>query len=88
MTDTFATSTQIRNFIIGHFPLARKTDIAEATPLLETGAIDSLGVLDLVRFLEQNFGVQLSDDDLTPENFATIHSISNLIRQKRGVRES
>ena len=55
----------------------------DRTPLLESGIIDSLGILDLVAFLERSFQITLQDDELTPENFANISSIVNLVEQKR-----
>jgi len=82
MTGTIDTNTRVLDFVVNHFPLARKQSITEATPLLETGVIDSLGVLDLVSFIEKDFNIHIADDDLTPENFSTIRSISQLILQK------
>ena len=82
MTSTIDTSPRVLDFIINHFPIARKQSITEETPLLETGVIDSLGVLDLVSFIEKGFNIHIADDDLTPENFSTIRSISQLILRK------
>jgi acyl carrier protein len=66
------------------FPAAKKRAIDENVRLLESGIVDSLGMLDLVSFLEKSFAIQLSDDELTPENFATIASLANFVRQKQG----
>ena len=43
----------------------------------------NVGMLDLVGFLERSFAIQLSDDELTPENFATIASLAAFVEQKR-----
>ncbi len=69
-------------FIRTHFPLARKQSINETTPLLETGIIDSLGILDLVAFIEDAFAVHVDDDDLTPEHFASVQTISDMVQGK------
>lgn len=45
------------------------------TPLLESGVLDSLSVLKLVLFLEQQFGVVIAPEDLIPENFETVIAI-------------
>jgi acyl carrier protein len=74
----------IRSFVMQQFPAARKRAIDENVRLLESGIVDSLSMLDLVSFLEKSFAIQLSDDELTPENFATIASLANFVRQKQG----
>jgi len=62
-------NAKIRKFILDKFPLARKQQIKDSDPLLESGFLDSLGVLDLVSFVEQEFSVHVADDELVPENF-------------------
>jgi acyl carrier protein len=49
------------------------------TPLLEGGALDSLGILQLTARLEEVFGFQVADEDFTPENFETIGTLSRYI---------
>jgi acyl carrier protein len=53
--------------------------------LVESGIIDSLGVMSLLGFLDEKFSFQISGDDLIPENFASIKAITDLVeRQKKG----
>jgi acyl carrier protein len=55
--------------------------------LLETGTIDSMGVLQLVGFLESTYGIKVEDDDLMPENFDTIAAITSFVeRRQAGAR--
>jgi acyl carrier protein len=75
-------SIQIRNFILDKFPLARKQQIKDSDPLLESGVLDSLGVLDLVTFVEQEFSVHVADEELVPENFQTIDRIAAFVESK------
>jgi acyl carrier protein len=77
-------NAQIRKFILDKFPLARKQGIQDSDPLLESGVLDSLGVLDLVSFVEQEYSVHVADDELTPENFQTIDRIAAFIESKSG----
>ena len=51
--------------------------------LLETHIIDSLSMLKLVLFIEQQFGVVVSFDEIVPANFRTINTICNYLRSKR-----
>lgn len=51
-------------------------------PLLETGILDSAGVVQLTLFLETEFGVSIPPDELVPEHFETVHSIADYLRTK------
>jgi len=79
--------TQIQSFMVRTFPAARKRAINENVQLLESGIIDSLGVLDVVAFLEKSFMIKISDDELTPENFASIKRLAEFVEKKRGQME-
>jgi acyl carrier protein len=72
---------QIREFLIKQFPAAAQIGVHD--PLLENGIVDSLGVLDVVGFIEQAFSLTVSDDELVPENFATIERLSEFVESKR-----
>ena len=50
------------------------------TPLLESGILDSLSVLKLVLFLEEQFGIVVAPEDLIPENFETVDAICAYLR--------
>jgi acyl carrier protein len=73
---------RIRQFLLEKFPLARKRGLSFQNDLLESGILDSLGILDLVAFVEQNFGIVLSDDELLPENFQTIERLTAFVQSK------
>jgi len=73
---------RFRSFIVERFPLARKRGIEFQDNLLESGILDSLGILDLVSFIEQNFGFILKDEELIPENFQTIGSMTAFVQNK------
>jgi acyl carrier protein len=74
---------RIRSFIAEKFPAARKRALSDEAPLLESGIIDSLGVLDVVGFLEETFEIKIEDDELTPDNFGSIHLLGSFVEQKR-----
>ena len=52
---------------------------------LEEGIIDSLGVLELSMFVEETFGFQVMQQDLTPENFDSVNNLAAYIRKKTAV---
>ena len=52
--------------------------------LLAADLIDSLAITELVTFLEANYGIQVLDEDLTPENFKSVDSITAFVTRKGG----
>ena len=76
-------SEQIRSFIGRTFPVARNKKVANDQDLLETGILDSLGVLELVAFIEKEYGMSVNDDELMPENFRSVDQLTAFVRGKR-----
>lgn len=62
--------------------------IQNDTPLLETGILDSLALLRLLVFLEENFGAQVDDFDIIPENFNSIDAICVYVRSQQKLQTS
>jgi acyl carrier protein len=58
--------------------------IARDEDLLANDTLDSLAIVELVSFLEARFGIQVSDDDLVPENFKTIDEIVAFVERAEG----
>ena len=83
MSEGNSTHTLIRSFLVQKFPAAKKRAITNDTPLLESGIVDSLGMLDVVAFLEKSFMLTLSDDDLTAEHFGSIDSLVSFVEKKK-----
>ena len=61
----------------------RATRLDPEQSLLETGILDSLALLRLVAFLEEQYGIVVKDNEVMPENFETLNSISNYLVRKR-----
>ena len=78
----------VRNFISENFILDAAEDLREEDSLLERGIIDSTGVLELVAFIEEKFGITVEDDELIPENLDTIRDIAEFIRQKTKIQRN
>ena len=64
------------NFIVGEGPLAGDAS------LTETGIIDSLGVLELVLFIEERYGIKVSEAETLPENLDTVDNIVRFVGAK------
>ena len=75
----------IRSFIVENFLYGGDDDgLGPDASLLKRGVIDSTGVLELVAFLEERYGISVADDELVPDNLDSILKISGFIAQKKG----
>lgn len=57
--------------------------LTDETPLLESGILDSLSLLQLVVFLEERFEITVGDADLLPQNFGTVNTICAYLRARK-----
>jgi acyl carrier protein len=73
----------IRRFILERFPIAKARAVSNQDSLLEKGIVDSLGILEVVSFIEKEFQITVSDEDLDPENFASIFSMATYVDRMR-----
>jgi acyl carrier protein len=70
----------VRDFIINNIAESSNGNgIGDTDSLLDTGVLDSFGIMKLLSFLEERFQMQLDSQELMPENFDTIDAISHLI---------
>jgi acyl carrier protein len=83
MQRTNEISDRIRQFIMTHFPIARRRGIIDDDALLGTQIIDSMGILELVQFMEEEFRITISDEDLLAENFQSIARLTRFVQSKR-----
>ncbi|MEW6179823.1 MAG: acyl carrier protein [Chloroflexota bacterium] len=76
------TKAVIHKFILDELAKGRKKNISEDEDLLGEGIIDSLGILQLVAFIEEKFNYTVPDEDVVIENFMSVNAISNYLDQK------
>jgi acyl carrier protein len=77
-------ASRITEFIITEVnPDLGLTAIADNEPLIESGIVDSLGVLKIMAFLDETFGLDLSSAEINLENFKDIRTICGLIEKQR-----
>ncbi|MHB1950478.1 MAG: acyl carrier protein [Acidiferrobacteraceae bacterium] len=66
------------NFLMG----LRTEEIREDSSLLDLGVIDSTGVIELIAFLEEAFGIRVDDDEITPDNLDSLTRIERYVASK------
>lgn len=78
------TIKKLRDFIASElYKGGTPEELTPDYPLFEHHIIDSLGLLVLISFMEEQFGVVFEDHELTPGNFATIDAMAKLVERKR-----
>lgn len=80
-----ALEDEIRRFISRTFLFEFGAEVTADSDLFNAGLIDSYGFIDLVAFLEQTYGVSLSDDDLASPQMATLSGITHLVGARRTI---
>lgn len=76
-----STAMRIRGFLNRQFPPTKKVN--DEQPLLGGGVIDSLGILELVAFLETEFKIVVADEELLPANFGTVRDLAEFVSKKQ-----
>jgi acyl carrier protein len=76
---------RIQNYLVENFLLGEKLSISPTTSLLGEGILDSTGVLELVTFLEQEFGVQVGDTEMVPENLDSLANLTAFVQRKLAI---
>ena len=86
MTETTAAPIRahVKAFIVSNFLFGREGDgIHDDQSFLETGLIDSTGLLELIAFVEGEYGIAVEDRELVPENLDSLSNISQFILRKQ-----
>lgn len=77
-----AFETTVREFIAENFLFRADAEVASNQSLLETGVMDSTGVLELIAFLEQTYGISVADKEIVPDNLDSIDNVTRYLSSK------
>jgi acyl carrier protein len=74
---------ELRQFIVENFMFGQENvDFTDGASMLENGLIDSTGVLELVAFVEEKYGISVGDEELLPANFDSVDNLAAYVRGK------
>lgn len=79
---------KIRHFIVENFLFGDDDGLDNDTSFLETGVIDSTGILELVSFLDETFNIEIDDEELLPENLDSINNIVAFLSRKTDLQSA
>ena len=72
----------VKAFIIDHFLFGDPVGFSEDTSFLKTGLVDSLGIMELIAFLEVTYHIHIDDHELIPDNLDSLNKISLFLEKK------
>jgi acyl carrier protein len=72
---------EIRNFVVANYLFNQEGTLKNDDSFMELGIVDSTGILELVSFLQERFGIEL-DDELSPENLDSIECLTRFVSRK------
>ena len=68
----------LKNYLFTTDASALRDDVS----LMQTGVIDSTGVLELIMFLQERFGIEVADEEMLPENLDSVQAIAAFVARK------
>lgn len=72
----------VRDFLNQSFLSGGSLELSDSDSLLQLQVVDSTGFLELVSFLEGEFGLKVADDEMVPENLESLDNIEQFVRGK------
>jgi acyl carrier protein len=85
MAEATPVVTQIRHFILENFLYTSNEEkLNNDDSFLEEGIVDSTGILELLMFVEETFGIEVEDEEVLPDNFDSVERLTRYVRMKRG----
>jgi len=83
--DVASVQHEVTAFIVDNFLFGNASEApALSTSFMETGLIDSTGVLELVAHIEEKYGFKVADDELVPENLDSVANLAAFVAKKAG----
>jgi acyl carrier protein len=80
-------NARILDFIRENFVYDQIDNLADDASFLEHGVVDSTGVLELVLFVEEAFGIEVDDDDVIPANFDSVAALAAYVARQGGPQD-
>ena len=78
----FDNAREVRSFVIANYLAGRDNGFSNDDSFLELGIIDSTGILELISHLESTYGIEVTDDELNPDNLDSVNRITAYLAKK------
>ena len=80
MHDTKAT---VRKYLLDNFVMGGDVEIRDETSFMASHVLDSTGFIELISFIEETFGLRITDEEMLPENLDSLDAIEAFVARKR-----
>ncbi|MBN1212554.1 MAG: acyl carrier protein [candidate division Zixibacteria bacterium] len=74
--------TKVKDYIEKNFVYDQETNLKVDESLLDSGLVDSTGILEVVSFIEEAFGISIEDEEMVPDNLDSVTKIASFIVRK------
>jgi acyl carrier protein len=78
---------RVRDFILEYFYVSDPEELTDEVSLLDSGIVDSTGMMEVILFLEREYAVHIEDQETTPENLESISRIAAFVARKLAVAD-
>ena len=76
---------EVREYVVENFLLGEdEEELSNSDSFLESGLIDSTGILEVIAFLEETYDVEIEDEEMIPENLDSVERVARFIASKKG----
>ena len=73
---------EVRDFVVSNFLFGDASSLQDNTSFLNSGIVDSTGILELIVFLEQKFKIKIEPEEMLPENLDSIEKVTRFLVRK------
>ena len=77
---------EIRNFVVVNFLFGDAASLNDDASFIDSGIVDSTGILELIAFLEDTYNTRIEPDELVPENFDSVNRVVEFLARKQTVQ--
>jgi len=81
-SNTAAVTDDIRQFVIENFLFGKGENLQNGESLLDRGVIDSTGVLELIQYIEDRYGIKVEDEEAIPQNLDGVNNVASYVCKK------
>lgn len=82
LSSTAAVADDIRQFVTDNFLFGQGGDLSDGESLFERGVIDSTGILELIQFVEDQYGIKVEDEEAIPQNLDGVTCLARYVCEK------
>jgi acyl carrier protein len=74
--------SRVKEFVMENFFVSDPAELGDETSLITTGTVDSTGMLEIIAFLESEYGIKVLDPEMVPANLETLGRIAAFVARK------